>query len=182
MDNLIEKLKISKAIMDKAENIKSTGQKHLVEDFQVPNATYNIPQEYQSAQPAGNLNRMTVNPTIDAIMSSKLPDEVKQLMIEHPIEKPQQQNVGITNELAERASRLMRDSRSEQFAEPQRSVNESVFKDVNELKVMIRESIKDILTDYGVIHESIDDTQENFNFKLGKHIFEGKITKIRKFK
>ena len=56
MDRLMEKLALSKAIMDKADGIKNSGagglpptslqQLNQPETFDVPNAKYNIPAEF----------------------------------------------------------------------------------------------------------------------------------------
>jgi hypothetical protein len=50
-------------------------------------------------------------------MSSKLPDEIKRLMIEHPIAQAQQQGGGATlsDDLIERASRLMKNENSNNY-------------------------------------------------------------------
>ena len=129
MDRLMEKLALSKAIMDKSDGIKSSNsmngglpptslqQLNSPETFDIPNVKYNIPAEflqeseqiqqpYLSNAPRENTKPVGV-PTVDAIKNSKLPDEIKRLMMEHPIGQPQQQNTTISNDLIERASRLM---------------------------------------------------------------------------
>jgi hypothetical protein len=50
------------------------------------------------------------------------------------------------------------------------------------LKEMIRETIREVLSENGLLVESSSKTEEQFNFKVGKHIFEGKVTKIKKLK
>ena len=52
--------------------------------------------------------------------------------------------------------------------------------DYNLIKQMIRESVEDVLRENGVISESSEQSNEFFSFKVGKHIFEGKVTKIKK--
>ena len=129
MDRLMEKLALSKAIMDKADGIKSSNslngglpptslqQLNAPETFNVPTAKYNIPSEflqesqtqtqpYLSNVPRENTKPVGV-PTVDAIKNSKLPDEIKRLMMEHPISQPQQQPTTISNELIKKATRLM---------------------------------------------------------------------------
>ena len=128
MDRLMEKLALSKAIMDKADGIKNSGagglpptslqQLNQPETFDVPNAKYNIPAEFLqetsvTQQPMlSNVPRENTKPvgvpTVDAIKNSKLPDEIKRLMMEHPIAQPQQQTATISNELVEKAARLMK--------------------------------------------------------------------------
>jgi hypothetical protein len=55
-------------------------------------------KETAQQAPATNVNQ---------IQNSKLPDEIKRLMLEHPIEQPQTQPV-LSNELVEAAARLMK--------------------------------------------------------------------------
>ena len=89
----MEKLALSKAIMDKAEGIKSTRTMNdglpptSLQQFDAPAAKYNIPDEflrennsvqqpYLSEVPRENTKPVGV-PTVDAIKNSKLPDEIK---------------------------------------------------------------------------------------------------------
>ena len=129
MSNLMEKLALSKAIMDKADGIKNSNsmngglpptslqQMNSPESFNIPTAKYNIPAEFlqeseQTQQPyLSNIPRENTKPvgvpTVDAIKNSKLPDEIKRLMMEHPIGQPQQQPTTISNDVIEKATRLM---------------------------------------------------------------------------
>ena len=45
---------------------------------------------------------------------------------------------------------------------------------------MINEAINKSLKDNGLLVESTESSNEQFSFKVGKHIFEGKVTKIKK--
>jgi hypothetical protein len=208
MDRLMEKLALSKAIMDKAEGIKNTGSMGgglsptSLQQFDAPAAKYNIPAEflqennsvqqpYLSQEPRENTKPVGV-PTVDAIKNSKLPDEIKRLMMEHPIAQPQQQNTTISNELIESARRLMKTNESGYLPEsaktpsstkpiqqPQQT-NVGVI-DYKLIKKMINEAVSEALYENGLIAESTEKSNEVFNFKVGKHVFEGKITKIKKF-
>lgn len=182
MDRLMEKLMISKAIMDKSDNIKKTGNGGLpptsLQQFDVPDAKFNIPQEFMSEmnspsrQPA---DRTMKTPTIDAIKNSKLPDEIKRLMIEHPIQSPQTQSNTLSNELIEKASRLMKDSKQSVSPPPQQSNT-----NIPNLEKMVENAVRKVLKEEGLLSESQEKTNEVFSFKVGKHIFEGKVTKIKK--
>ena len=44
------------------------------------------------------------------------------------------------------------------------------------------EVLEEILNEHGIISESEQKTDEIFQFKVGKHLFEGKVTKIKKLK
>jgi hypothetical protein len=168
-----------------------------VESFEPAGATYNIPQEFlqesqQSEQPY--LSSIPKTPTMpqaitkDRVMSSKLPDEIKRLMIEHPIEQPTSMGGGATlsNDLVEKAARLMgTDARGNQTVQPKQRVQEqsqpqqSNF-NMKELKSMLREVVEEVLQENGILSESEQKSNEVFSFKVGKHIFEGKVTKIKK--
>ena len=45
---------------------------------------------------------------------------------------------------------------------------------------MMRETIEEVLRENGLITETTSKSQDLFTFKVGKHIFEGKINKIKK--
>jgi hypothetical protein len=203
MDRLMEKLALSKAIMDKADGIKSSNSMNgglpptSLQQFDVPNAKYNIPSEflqegpsqetpYLSSVPREN-TKPVGNPTVDAIKNSKLPDEIKRLMMEHPIGQPQQQPTTISNELIEKASRLMKENSNNYIpdaakpkqvqAQPTPSVGNI---DYNVIQKMITEAVNNALRENGLLMESSEKSNELFTFKVGKHVFEGKVTKIKK--
>jgi hypothetical protein len=187
MDKLMEKLLVSKKIMDKHNEIKRGDAKmDMQPDFAIPNAKYNISEELLQNNYQSNPTSIKIPsvPTIDAIKSSKLPDEIKKLMIEHPIEQPNQQQVTISNELVEKAARLMNTNQIgkniTEKNETRQIPNQSL--DSSSMKSMIKEAVREVLGEYGLITESQEKTNEVFNFRLGKHIFEGKVTKIKKLK
>ena len=202
----MEKLALSKAIMDKADGIKNSNsmsgglpptslqQLNSPETFNVPAAKYNIPQEflqesgsvqepYLSNVPRENTKPVGV-PTVDAIKNSKLPDEIKRLMMEHPIGQPQQQPTTISNDLIERATRLMNVNKEGYVPESAKPKQTSVATpqqsngiDYKLIKKMINEAVNEALHENGLITESSEKSNEVFTFKVGKHIFEGKCLK-----
>ena len=211
-DRLMEKLALSKAIMDKADGIKNSNsmngglpptslqQLNSPETFNVPAAKYNIPQEflqesgsvqepYLSNVPRENTKPVGV-PTVDAIKNSKLPDEIKRLMMEHPIAQPQQQTTTISNELVEKAARLMKQNNGSyvpESAKPKQQIQETQQQpsnvggiDYKLIQKMINEAVSNALKENGLLVESSEKSNELFNFKVGKHVFEGKVTKIKK--
>jgi hypothetical protein len=208
MDQLMQKLAISKAIMDKTDGIKRTDSNremnspsNMVENFNVPQAKYNIPQEFLQEQPSRQqmnqpyLSSLPVEntkpvgvPTIDAIKNSRLPDEIKKLMMEHPISQPQQANPTLSSDLLERASRLMKENpgnyvpESAKPTQKTQSVDSSPVTNIDYklLQKMINEAVNNALKTNGLITESSEKANEVFSFKVGKHIFEGKVTKIKK--
>ena len=203
MDRLMEKLALSKAIMDKAEGIKNTNSMSgglpptSLQQFDVPSAKYNIPAEFlqesqQVNQPyLSNIPRENTKPvgvpTVDAIKNSKLPDEIKRLMMEHPISQPQQHTATMSNELIEKATRLMKKNDGNYIPEsakpkqptPQsQPTNNNI--DYKLIKEMINEAVNEALQENGLIVESTEKANEVFSFRVGKHIFEGKVVKIKK--
>jgi hypothetical protein len=45
---------------------------------------------------------------------------------------------------------------------------------------MLKEVVEEVLLENGILAESTQKSNEVFSFKVGKHIFEGKVTKIKK--
>jgi hypothetical protein len=193
--------------MDKTDGIKRIDNRemnspsNMVESFNIPQAKYNIPQEYLQEQPSQQMSQPYLSslpventkpvgvPTIDAIKNSRLPDEIKKLMMEHPISQPQQQQTAtLSNDLIERASRLMKENPGNYVPDSAKSKQEpqstqpspSTNIDYKLLRKMINEAVNDALKENGLLVESTDKTNELFSFKVGKHIFEGKVTKIKK--
>ena len=175
---------------------------HMVQEFDIPQAKYNIPQEFLQEQPSmgqgqqpylSELPRVNTkpvgNPSVDAIKNSKLPDDIKRLMMEHPIAQPQQQEATLSDDLIERATRLMKQDKSgyvPESAKP-KSQSESPQKTSSSEKInykliqkMINEAVNNALKENGLIMESSEKSNEIFSFKVGKHVFEGKVTRIKK--
>lgn len=185
--DLMEKLMISKAIMQKSDTIKRgnvsessyseprTINAPQLETFQPVAGNYNIPQEFiQESQ----VQKAPQVASKDRIVNSKLPDEIKRLMIENPIEQPSSMygSSVISEEMVERAAKLMGTERPKQ--EQKRVVSESTS--TGDLRQMLREVVEEVLRDNGVIAESTQKANETIMFKVGEHIFEGKVTKIKK--
>ena len=118
-NDLIQKLMVSKKIMERHNSMGRGSSSNMgfespqVETFDVPQARYNLPQdvinESEYHQPS-NVPTNSQPMTKDRIMSSKLPDEIKQLMMEHPISQPTNSLTGgssISSEVAEKAARLI---------------------------------------------------------------------------
>jgi hypothetical protein len=198
----MSKLVNAKAIMNAMDTKPRTSQGGLpptsLEQFDVPTAKYNIPQEFLQEQPSQQMqpylsqlpreNTKPVGvPTVDAIKNSRLPDEIKKLMMENPIAQPAQQNVTISDDLIEKATRLMRENNSGYVPEsakqatPKQTTNtNSAQIDYKLIKKMISEAVNEALEENGLLIESTEKSNEMFTFKVGKHIFEGKVTKIKK--
>jgi hypothetical protein len=200
MEQLLEKLMISKAIMNKHDEmgrgqIRQSSPIESVQSFDTPNVKYNIPSEYlgesntpqnlMSIPPVQNTKPVGV-PTVEAIKNSKLPDDIKKLMMEHPIAQPQQQTTTISNDIIEKASRLMKGESNNYIPESAKPKKQSLNNsqtgsiDYGIIKKMIEDAVNKSLKDNGLLVESSEKSNETFSFRVGKHIFEGKVTKIKK--
>ena len=195
-NELIQKLMVSKKIMDK-HNQTPRGNNNgismmntpMVENFDVPQATYNLPQDFlMSEQAVSSRQTQQEIPTKDRILSSKLPDEIKRLMIEHPISQPQTMSgPTISNDLVNKASRLMKENlfnedevspvKQNQGQNHKQSVPQNIY-----IKKMVKEAVREILSESGLLVESTSKSNDAFSFRVGQHIFEGKISKIKKLK
>lgn len=189
-EDFIQKLMISKKIMDKHNEIPrgqtpsgineniSPSQIELYSPEPIP-AKYNIPPELIS-QPTPKPIVTTEN-TQEKIMKSKLPDAIKELMISHPIKQPESFNPTISDEILEKAARLMNENKGTNQVNTKSAPRQSQPMN-GDIKKIIKETLEELLIEHGVISESETSTQEVFQFKVGKHIFEGRVTKIKKLK
>ena len=190
----MQKLAMSKKIMEVQDRIprgQATGQLPMNE-----NVNYNIPQDMvqqpvaQQPVPQQMPTQQTPQPvTEDRISNSKLPDEIKQLMLEHPIQQPNFGGGGpvLSDEVIEGATRLM--GNNKQTVNEVTTTNQPQINN-NDLKQMIRDVVRDTVRDVvreelqnsGMITESENKTNETLSLRVGKHIFEGKVLKIKKLK
>jgi hypothetical protein len=200
--SLMEKLAVSKKIMDAHNRIPTGGvspsmnsyNSPSVENYEPVRGNYNIPQEFlqesqQIDQPyLSSIPKTPTAPqpmTTDRVMASKLPDAIKRLMIEHPIEVPNSMGGGsvLSDELVEKATRLMgtspKGNQPNQVVKEQSQPQSPNF-NLKQLKSMLREVVEEVLQENGILSESEQKSNEVFSFKVGKHIFEGKVTKIKK--
>jgi inhibitor of KinA sporulation pathway (predicted exonuclease) len=109
-------------------------------------------------------------------------------MIENPIQQPSFGLGGpvLSNEIIEGAAKLM-------GVTSKQTINESVPQQSNvhndDLKQMIRDVVRDTVRDVvkeelqkaGMISEG-QSTNESLQLRIGSHIFEGKVTKMKKIK
>jgi hypothetical protein len=190
--DLINKLMISKKIMERHDSMGRNGINNpeafnspMVEEFQPVNANYNLPQDLLSEESIPKSYNTEV-PTVDRIANSKLPDEIKRLMMEHPINQPN--NMGgpsLSNDLVEKASRLMNtNAKGEVIKETKQRQNvqqqQTIGLSANDIKSIVRETVEDVLKENGLLVESTKKSNEQFKFRVGQHLFEGRVTKIRK--
>lgn len=191
-DDFIKKLMVSKQIMDKHKEMPRNQGSSVMDVSQITesevsvpslytpdpiNAKFNIPQEFTQETSIPVSKPIVV--TEDKIKNSKLPDAIKDLMLKHPIKQPDQYSPTLSNDIIERASRLMGENKKI----TQSAVRESTTPQTNnqnDIRKIVREELEKILSENGLIAESEKKSNETFQFRVGKHIFEGKIVKIKK--
>lgn len=183
MSDLMQKLMVSKAIMDKHNQIPR-GQNPVqlpdtsLQEFSAPQAKYNIPNNIVSESSFKSTKEVS-NPSVDAINNSKLPDSIKKLMLENPIIPPQQSSPVLSDELVEKASRLMGKKTPVQ---PVVESNSTPNIDLSSINKLVKQAVNEALRENGLLVESTEKTNESFSFRVGSHIFEGKVTKVKKIK
>ena len=197
--DLLQRLAISKKIMERhddmgrgnSKNINSSQQieRPLLDSFPPVQASYNIPQEFMDT-PQRTVSESRVSGTLeDRVSKSKLPDEIKKLMLEHPIQQP---NMGIatdtmlTNDLIEKASRLMgTDAKGDPYKEnrQQKLTENNISRsniNLDEIKKVVRETVEEVLHENGLLVENENKSSNQFKFRVGQHLFEGKVLKVKK--
>ena len=194
--DLLQKLVLSKKIMERHDNMGRGGVQvsnpsaPMVEDYQPVAASYNIPQEFMQEQRIQKSVSSDV-PQHDRIANSKLPDEIKKLMMEHPIQQPtmgMSSGTVLSDDLVEKASRLMNTKANGDLIkqnQPRQVVQEQTSKSTagvspKILKQIVKETVEGVLRDNGLLTESETKSNDIFKFRVGDHIFEGRVTKIKK--
>jgi len=193
MNDLMQKLMVSKQIMNrhdemdkgvvpksKMSNMVESRSYNEYDEKPIP-ATYNIPQEF--LQPTQSAQPKPVVVTEDRIKNSKLPDAIKKLMIEHPIQQPQSYQPTLSDDIIEKAARLMGENKT--ITQTSQNVNvkqnqQNFGLSASDIKKIVRETVEEVLSENGLMVESTQKTSETMVIKVGKHIFEGKISKIKK--
>jgi len=197
---LLQKLMVSKQIMEK-HNDMGRGQARnvnmgndysspMVENYEAPAARYNLPADLMEETRPVSQPRQSNVPMEDRIASSKLPDEIKRLMMEHPIQQPSMgmsTDTVLSNDLIEKATRLMNtNAKGDQVTEgkvrqqTQQQVPSSTSLTANQIKNIVRETVQDVLKENGLLVESESNSGEMFKFRVGQHLFEGKVLKVKK--
>ena len=178
-NDLMQKLAISKKIMDKHNQTPRGTSSMGLPMTENTNVNYNIPNEALLENQQPEIKQINKEMSTDAIINSKLPDEIKRLMIENPIEQPKIGGPVLSDELIEGATRLMGTPKNNA-----KSQNQTVSEN-NDLRQMIRDVVRDTVRDVvkeelqnsGLLTESNKKTNEFLSLRVGSHIFEGKVLK-----
>ena len=195
---LLQKLMVSKKIMDRHNDV-GRGQARnvsmgdysspMVENFEAPAARYNLPADLMEEARPVSQSKPSNMPMEDRIASSKLPDEIKRLMLEHPIQQPTMgmaSGAVLSDDLVEKASRLMgtnqRTNQVNESAPKKQTTQQQVSSSLtaSQIRDIVRETVEDVLKENGLLVESESRSQDLFKFRVGQHLFEGKVNKIKK--
>ena len=175
-EDLMKRLAVSKKIMERHEQIKpgSIDNRRIntpsVDTYEPVSANYNLPQEFLTEQTPQKQFDPTKPIEETKIINSKLPDEIKRLMKmdSNPTQtKTTKSSQNVVNNISE-------------------STNSNI--NLSEIKSMIRDTVRDTVRDVvreelkeaGMIVESTQNSNEVIQFKVGQHLFIGKVTKIKK--
>ena len=184
----MQKLMVSKQIMNRHDEMdkgvspkSSSPTQQLVREYNeapIP-ATYNIPQEFLAQEQPKPVTPKVM--TEDRIKNSKLPDAIKRLMMEHPIEQPQQYQATISDDIIEKAARLMGNNKNQVVENKKQEATQTSYGlSASDIKKIVRETVEEVLSENGLLVESSQKSNELMTIKVGKHIFEGKISKVKK--
>ena len=184
----------AKKVMGKVESGDFTKGNQTVSQVtsQIPNITE---QQLPAAQPlpqmpqADDAARQDLSPkknmTEERIRNSRLPDAIKQAMINNPIpEIPFNGGVGLSDDFVAGVKEQMHKQNIPTSnaipSTPTLTPNSKIKKITSSnLKSIIKESVKELLDEtIGLKQES----DENFQFRVGDRIFYGKITSSKSVK
>jgi len=133
---------------------------------------------------------------VNRIQNTKLPENIKKLMIEHPIQQPQQISLADSLDInfVNKARKLMEQegvgpSKSKTSSRPQQTQVIHSKQDVNEiitaLTPIIENTIRKIMDEklnQLLTAQKTTSINENLVVKVGDSVFSGKITKVNKAK
>jgi hypothetical protein len=54
--------------------------------------------------------------------------------------------------------------------------------DMNHISMLVKQAVNEALEQNGLLVESVEKSNDTFSFRVGQHVFEGKITKVKKVK
>ena len=71
-------------------------------------------------------------------------------------------------------------SKPEKKSVPSQQIQSSP--DMSQLATLIKQAVNEALSEKGLIFENEEKSNDLFSFRVGSHVFEGKITKVKKVK
>jgi hypothetical protein len=187
-NDLMHKLVQAKKVMNKVDG-GNYERGHINENI-IRSAPEDI--DMSQIQSAPNVNRPVSGPVnVDRINNSKLPDAIKQAMINHPIEQMPSISLNETLDMdfIKGAKRLM----EQEGVAPSKSNNThqrasvpmSSNIDMNALSVLIENTVRKVMDEklnQILTAQQTQSMNESLVLKVGDSIFKGKITGVNKSK
>ncbi len=184
-NDLMKKLVNAKKVMNKVDNGNfergNINEGMLLSD----------PEELMKSQTPTNTNPRPSNvPSVQKIKESKLPDAIKQAMIDNPIPQLPQisLNEGLDMDFIKGAKKLMEQEGLSKKTTPQQrnsSTNSNTSIDMNAIAVLIENTVRKVLDEklnQILTAQQTASINENLVLKVGDSIFKGKITGVNKAK
>jgi hypothetical protein len=181
-NDLMAKLVQAKKVMNKVDN-GNYEKGHINEDI-----IRSAPEEIsQKSIPTSNKRPVGGKVNVDKINSSKLPDAIKQAMIEHPIEQIPSVSLNETLDMdfVKGARRLMEQENvsSKSNSAPRQSYPSNI--DMTSLATLVENTVRKVLDEklnQILAAQQTQSINENLVLKVGDSIFKGKITGVNKAK
>ena len=199
-ESLMSKLAGSKKLMN-TSNVKKPSKKmdYYGDDDENNNVNYNINENMLYSDPNGLIETPTSNPTrsyptptINKINESRLPENIKQAMINNPIVQP---DISLSEtldiKLVQKARKLMEQDnpkstslKSKQSTQQNNgyNTNNNISEIINAMTPIIENTIRKVLDEKLTQILTASETSslnENLVLKVGDSIFKGKITGVK---
>lgn len=171
MDEFLKKMVLAKEIMNRHDDMVR-GNNHVANPKKE-----SVSEDYDNNDLIENYN--IKEDSTEKINRAKLPDEIKQLMLERPIREARPINSLSGNDFKKIGAEI---KKREGFIQKERKDDEETSLNIKLMKKMIREAMEEVLYENDLLVETTKKTKETIQFKIGKNIFEGQITKVKQLK
>jgi hypothetical protein len=135
-------------------------------------------------QPPTQSKRAVGTPSVDKIQNSKLPDAIKQAMIENPIPQISLDETLDMN-FIKGAKRLMEQEGVSTKSKQQKPLSSGSNIDMNAIAVLIENTVRKVMDEklnQILTAQQTQSINENLVLKVGDSVFKGKITGVNKSK
>jgi len=190
-NDLMSKLVKAKKVMNMVDG--GNYQKGNIDESILRSAPEDVANKMQTMNPMENrsVSRPVGGPVnFEKIQGSKLPDAIKQAMIDHPIQQMPSISLNETLDMdfIKGAKRLMeQENVSSKTQQPQRSYSSQPTTniDMKAIEVLIENTIRKVLDEklnQLLTAQTTSSINESLVLKVGDSIFKGKITGVNKAK
>ncbi len=185
-NTLMEKLAKASKVMQKVEG--GTYTKGNVNSDMLLSSPEELMENHSITQPRTNLN-VPQQGNVEKIQNSKLPDAIKQAMIDKPIQQLSQISLNETLDMnfIQGAKRLMEQEgvspKQKTQPKPQQSITSNM--DMGALAILIENTVRKVMDEklnQILTAQQTSTINENLVLKVGDSIFKGKITGVNKSK